>query len=89
MTGNKASCSNAVKKKKQLRKPFDAHFTLDELRVAMVQTIAQINRWQDEAGVTEASLMNFAVSTGSYVLVTRYNNRNATESASLFYSSGT
>ncbi|KAI8323773.1 N-terminal nucleophile aminohydrolase [Martensiomyces pterosporus] len=63
-------------------------FSFRELRQAMLQTIAQLNEWLDEAGVTETSLMNFAVTDGQSVVCTRYITSSELEGASLFYSSG-
>ncbi|KAJ1758458.1 glutamine amidotransferase subunit [Coemansia sp. RSA 2523] len=63
-------------------------FTYQELRRAMLDTIAQINEWLDEAGVDETSLMNFAVTDGQTVVCTRYITSCDLDAASLFYSSG-
>ncbi|KAJ1670084.1 glutamine amidotransferase subunit [Coemansia sp. RSA 25] len=69
-----------------LRKRTD--FSFQELRRAMLATIAQLNRWLDEAGVEETSLMNFAVTDGQSVVCTRYITSYDMEGASLYYSSG-
>ncbi|KAJ1817491.1 glutamine amidotransferase subunit [Coemansia sp. RSA 2599] len=63
-------------------------FSYDELRQAMLATIEQINQWLGEAGVTETSLLNFAVTDGQTVVCTRYITDREMEGASLFYSSG-
>ncbi|KAJ2848086.1 glutamine amidotransferase subunit [Coemansia erecta] len=63
-------------------------FSFDELKQAMLATIEQINQWLDEAGVTETSLLNFAVTDGQTVVCTRYITDREREGASLFYSSG-
>ncbi|KAJ2886386.1 glutamine amidotransferase subunit [Coemansia aciculifera] len=63
-------------------------FSFQELRRAMLATIAQLNRWLDEAGVEETSLMNFAVTDGQSVVCTRYITSYDMEGASLYYSSG-
>ncbi|KAJ2477696.1 glutamine amidotransferase subunit [Coemansia sp. RSA 2320] len=63
-------------------------FSFQELRIAMLATIAQINEWLDDAGVTDTSLMNFAVTDGQSVVCTRYITSSEKEGASLFYSSG-
>ncbi|KAJ1907252.1 glutamine amidotransferase subunit, partial [Coemansia sp. S17] len=63
-------------------------FSFQELRRAMLATIAQLNRWLDEAGVEETSLMNFAVTDGQSVVCTRYITSCDMEGASLYYSSG-
>lgn len=63
-------------------------FSHEELKQAMLATIAQLNEWLDETGVTEPSLLNFAVTDGQSVVCTRYVNDSEGEGASLFYSSG-
>jgi len=72
-----------------LPRPFDQAYTMDMLADNMRKTILAINKWSAEAGVTEASLMNFALTDGRNVVVCRYNNVKPSEAASLFYSSGT
>jgi ergothioneine biosynthesis protein EgtC len=61
----------------------------DELTRAMVATIHQLNKWSDEAGITEPSYYNFAVTDGQTVVATRYVTIPSHESASLYFSSGT
>ncbi|KAJ1989762.1 glutamine amidotransferase subunit [Coemansia spiralis] len=63
-------------------------FTFDELREAMLKTIARLNEWLREAHVDEVSWMNFAVTNGQSVVCTRYITSREMEGASLFYSSG-
>ncbi|KAJ1723180.1 glutamine amidotransferase subunit, partial [Coemansia biformis] len=63
-------------------------FSYRELRQAMLDTIAKLNEWLDEAGVTSISLLNFAVTDGQSVVCTRYITSAEKEAASLFYSSG-
>ncbi|KAI7827203.1 nucleophile aminohydrolase [Kickxella alabastrina] len=65
-----------------------AEFSHKELKQAMLQTIAQLNEWLDDAGVKEMSVMNFAVTDGQTVVCTRYITSSENEGASLFYSSG-
>ncbi|CAO3573696.1 unnamed protein product [Mortierella alpina] len=55
----------------------------------MLATIAKLNAWAKEAGITEASMMNFAVTDGVSVVCTRYISSKTLEAASLYYSSGT
>ncbi|KFH64764.1 hypothetical protein MVEG_09495 [Podila verticillata NRRL 6337] len=62
------------------------HTTLKE---AMLKTIAKLNAWTKEAGATEVSLMNFAVTDGVSVVCSRYISSRHLEAASLYYSSGT
>ncbi|KAJ7783738.1 nucleophile aminohydrolase [Mycena maculata] len=64
-------------------------FTPDILRRAMLDTIASLNDLAEAAGVTEPSLMNFCVTDGDTVVVTRYISSDKDEAASLWFSSGT
>ncbi|KZO96309.1 glutamine amidotransferase [Calocera viscosa TUFC12733] len=66
-----------------------ASFTYKELQKAMLGTIAKLNQFAREAGVTEPSLMNFAVTDGATVVATRYISSKTEEAASLYFSSGT
>lgn len=72
-----------------LPKRLDQSFTIEELTKNMRDTILTLNQWSAEAGITQASLMNFAVTDGRNVVACRYNNVIPGEAASLFYSSGT
>ncbi|ORY82065.1 nucleophile aminohydrolase [Protomyces lactucae-debilis] len=71
--------------------PPDQHtqFEATQLRQAMLNTIAIINRLTKEAGCVEPSLLNFAVTDGRDVVCTRYISSRTDEAASLFFSSGT
>ncbi|RKP11049.1 nucleophile aminohydrolase [Thamnocephalis sphaerospora] len=73
----------------QLDDPDSGSFTPEVLKEAMLRTIAQLNQWLDEAGITEISLMNFAVTDGESVICTRYITDSRKEGASLYFSSGT
>ncbi|CAO1623591.1 unnamed protein product [Sympodiomycopsis kandeliae] len=64
-------------------------FGWKELKSAMENTIADLNRWAKEKGVEEPSLMNFCVTDGLSVLCTRYVSSLHDEAASLYFSSGT
>ncbi|KAG0036509.1 hypothetical protein BGZ82_004108 [Podila clonocystis] len=66
-------------------KPF-CHSTLKD---ALLRTIIKLNAWTKEAGATEVSLMNFAVTDGVSVVCSRYISSRHLEAASLYYSSGT
>ncbi|KAG0237343.1 hypothetical protein BGW42_001263 [Actinomortierella wolfii] len=66
-------------------KPF-GHAVLKE---AVLKTIAKLNAWSKAAGITEASMMNFAVTDGVSVVCTRYISSQTLEAASLYFSSGT
>jgi glutamine amidotransferase len=63
-------------------------FAHAHLREAMLETIAQLNAWAKEAGVTEPSLLNFAVTDGQSVVATRYVSSTTDEAASLYFSTG-
>lgn len=60
----------------------------DQLGDAMLKTIMNLNAWTEEAGITEPSYYNFAVTDGQSVVATRYVNDNTKEPASLYFSSG-
>jgi len=64
-------------------------FTLETLRKAMLETIATLNTYAEECGITEPSLLNFCVTDGESVVVTRYISSRKDEAASLWFSSGT
>jgi len=64
-------------------------FTPDVLKDAMLKTIATFNEFAREFSITEPSLMNFCVTDGETVVVTRYISSKADEAASLWFSSGT
>jgi predicted glutamine amidotransferase len=55
----------------------------------MLDTIAKLNSFAQEAGVDEPSLMNFCITDGETVVATRYISSKKQEAASLYYSSGT
>ncbi|KAG8219768.1 hypothetical protein J3R82DRAFT_740 [Butyriboletus roseoflavus] len=64
-------------------------FTHQTLQRAMLDTIATLNNYADLAGIIEPSLMNFCVTDGDSVIVTRYISSRHDEAASLWFSSGT
>ncbi|KAF9961194.1 hypothetical protein BGZ72_004524 [Mortierella alpina] len=64
-------------------------FCYTKLKDAMLRTIEKLNAWAKNAGITEASMMNFAVTDGVSVVCTRYISSKTLEAASLYYSSGT
>jgi hypothetical protein len=62
----------------------NAHvFSPEILRNAVLETIASLNKYAEEAGVTEPSLMNFCVTDGSSIVVSRYISSRKDEAASL------
>lgn len=73
----------------KLQDPNASSFTWETLRTAMVETISGLNQLAAEVGVAEPSLMNFCVTDGESVVVTRYVNSRTDEAASLWFSSGT
>jgi glutamine amidotransferase len=73
----------------QFPDPLNGRYSADEMRQALLKTIALLNQWLQEAGIREISLLNFAVSDGEVVVCSRYINSKTSEPASLFYSSGT
>ncbi|KAF9959438.1 hypothetical protein BGZ70_008847 [Mortierella alpina] len=74
----------------QLKTPHQAEpFCHSVLKDAMLRTIAKLNAWGQEAGITEASMMNFAVTDGVSVVCSRYISSKTLEAASLYFSSGT
>ncbi|KAF6766181.1 glucosamine 6-phosphate synthetase [Ephemerocybe angulata] len=64
-------------------------FTPLVLRKAMEATIAQLNVYRKQYNITEPSLLNFCVTDGESVVVTRYISSREDEAASLWFSSGT
>lgn len=55
----------------------------------MEQTISLLTQWKREKGVKEASFLNFSVTDGHTVIVTRFIDDPEAEPASLYYASGT
>ncbi|GAB5590078.1 glutamine amidotransferase subunit [Umbelopsis nana] len=72
-----------------LKDPSATVFEYNELKDAMLKTIAQLNEWADDAGITEPSLLNFAVTDGEAVVCARYVSSSTLEAPSLYFSSGT
>ncbi|CDS06948.1 hypothetical protein LRAMOSA09471 [Lichtheimia ramosa] len=72
-----------------LSNPKADKFDHQELKDAMLKTIAQLNEWAEEANITEPSLLNFAVTDGASVVCVRYISSKTEEAASLYFSSGT
>lgn len=54
----------------------------------MQATIATITKCQQEAGITEVSLLNFVVSDGNNMIATRYVSHDSESPASLYYAEG-
>lgn len=66
---------------------FETKFTHSVLRKALVTTIELIKEWQTQT-TDEPSLMNFAVTDGESVVVSRYITSKTDEAASLHFSTG-
>ncbi|KAJ8595922.1 N-terminal nucleophile aminohydrolase [Rhizopogon salebrosus TDB-379] len=73
----------------KLPDPKAKSFTTRTLQRAMLDTIAALNQYAEEAGITEPSLMNFCVTDGESIIATRYISSRHDEAASLWFSSGT
>lgn len=64
-------------------------YSFNDLAEAMIATIRQIDEWQQQAGIDEASSLNFALSDGYDILVSRYSSNSAAEAPpSLYISTG-
>lgn len=72
-----------------LPNPNASCFEYQELKDAMLKTVAQLNEWAEEYDITEPSLLNFAVTDGESVVCIRYTSSRTEEAASLYFSSGT
>jgi predicted glutamine amidotransferase len=70
-----------------LRTPF-GETSGEEMRRALVETIARLNEWSEAAGITETSYYNFAVTDGRSVVVSRYATGATVRGNSLHYSRG-
>ena len=57
-----------------------------EMGLALVETIAQLEKWTAEAGVSDVSYYNFAVTNGQSVAAVRYVSDPTVEPQSLYYS---
>lgn len=72
---------------KHLEKPpFEADVA--SMREAIVKTIHELDELTNEAGITDASFYNFAVTNGREMVVSRYRSNDTEDSASLHYSRG-
>lgn len=70
-----------------LRVPF-GEASGEEMRHALVETIAHLNEWTQSAGIAEPSFYNFAVTDGRSIVVSRYCSGENIAGASLHYSRG-
>ncbi|ETW02165.1 hypothetical protein H310_05734 [Aphanomyces invadans] len=66
----------------------DQEFSGKDMRHAMGKTIRTLNMLCHAAGITEPSLLNFAVTDGDTLIATRYVNVSSSAAASLYFSSG-
>jgi glutamine amidotransferase len=60
-------------------------FGHEKLRLAMMNTIRNINQWCTQSGEQEPSMLNFAVTDGQCVVASRYISSTTEEPASLFW----
>jgi ergothioneine biosynthesis protein EgtC len=63
-------------------------YSLTEIREAMLATIHQINAYQEHMQADDYSHLNFAVSDGHNIVVSRYSSRADSDPPSLYISSG-
>ncbi len=64
-------------------------YSINDLADAMLATIDQIKDWQQRAGIDEPSSLNFALSDGYNILVSRYGSQPENEAPqSLYLSTG-
>lgn len=63
-------------------------FSYKVLQQAVLDSIASINKWSEEAGITVPSLLNFCVTDGRSIIATRYITSATDEAASLWFSTG-
>lgn len=70
-----------------LRVPF-GEVDGQEMRRALLETIARLNDWTLASGIVEHSFYNFAVTDGNLTVVSRYASGEGIEGASLHYSRG-
>ena len=59
-----------------------------EMGRVLVETIAQLEKWTADAGLSDVSYYNFAVTDGERVAAVRYVSDPITEPQSLYYSTG-
>ena len=65
-----------------------SEYSINNLRDALIATIFQINDWQESAGSSEPSLLNFALTDGYNILVSRYISNPENEPPTLYISTG-
>jgi predicted glutamine amidotransferase len=70
-----------------LRTPF-GETSDEEMRRALVETIARLDEWTQAAGILETSYYNFAVTDGRSTVVSRYASGAGVKGNSLHYSRG-
>ena len=63
-------------------------YSTTDLRDALIATIHQIKDWQTQAGNTDSSSLNFAITDGQSILVSRYATNSEVEPPTLYISSG-
>ena len=65
-----------------------ASYSTNDLSDALIATIDQISGWQREQKATDHSHLNFAISDGNTIVVSRYTTSTEVEPPTLYYSSG-
>jgi len=69
--------------------PFwQVRFSTEHMHATVAETIKLLTQWEHEAGGTEASLLNFAVTDGRVVIASRFSTKLGKEPASLYFASG-
>ena len=63
-------------------------YSTTDLRDALIATIHQIKEWQIQAGVNQSSSLNFAITDGHSILVSRYATDPKVDAPTLYISSG-
>ncbi|WP_455200907.1 class II glutamine amidotransferase [Kaarinaea lacus] len=63
-------------------------YSTTDLLDALIATIYQIKDWQAQAGITDSSSLNFAITDGQSILVSRYATNTEVEPPTLYISSG-
>ena len=63
-------------------------YSITDLRDAFIATIDHINNWHEDSAVSNTSSLNFAVTDGHSIIVSRYSSSQDIEPPTLYISSG-
>lgn len=63
-------------------------YSVNDLAEAMISTIHQINQWQNGAGIDQYSTLNFVISDGHNIIVSRYVSDPNVEPPTAYISAG-